>query len=417
MPARRILVVAYYHPPSTSIGGARWHAMARHLRALGHEVTTITSAANGPTQPDDGDRVVRTADLVASETLRRVLRRREIPQAGGIVEAETQAPRLLTRGLVPDSYAATWVPSALRAARRVVRERAIDCVVTSGPPNSVHLVGLGLRRLRPAWIADLRDGWGFEPLEEDPWPTEPQRHLDAHLERRVARTAQAAIGATRPIADDLERRLGAHARWIPNGCDPLVQPAPAPPGAAADGWTTLVHTGKLSATRGRDPQPLFEAVRRVNGEGAGRVRIVLCGRLTTDDERLLADAGLGDALVHLGLLDRATALGLQRAADALLLLTGVHASEATGKLYEYLAAGRPIVALAEGNEAARIVADTGTGIAVPPFDADAVADALRAVVRGDVPYAPHGLERFTYPGPAEAVAELVEEAIARRGAR
>jgi len=416
MPARRILVVAYYHPPSTSIGGARWHAMARHLRDLGHEVTVITSVANGPAQPDDGDRVIRTADLVASERLRRVLRRPSLAEAGGTVTATTAAPGLVTRTLVPDAYAATWAPSALRAARRLVRERAIECVVTTGPPSSAHLVALALGRARPAWIADLRDGWTFEPLEE-PWPTAAQRALDARVERLVMRRSDAAIGVTRPIAEDLERRLGAHARWIPNGWDPRVQPAATPPDVAEPGWTTLVHTGRLSGSASRDPRALFEAVRRVNAAGGARVRLVLCGSRTALDDELIAGADVGDAVLHLGLLDRAAALGLQRSADALLLLTGPHRSEATGKLYEYLAAGRPIVALAEGNEAARIVADTGTGIAVPPFDADAIAQALRAVVRGEIPYAPRGLERFTYPGPAEAVAELVEEAIARRGAR
>ena len=182
------------------------------------------------------------------------------------------------------------------------------------------------------------------------------------------------------------------------------------------GWTTLVHTGTLSGPRGRDPRPLLEGLRRANAASEGeRIRLVLAGRPTLEDERLLAEADLGEAVVHLGLLDRAAALGLQQRAGALLLLTGTHSSEATGKLFEYLAAGRPIVALAQGNEAARIVEATGTGIVVPPFEPAAIAAALRRAARRELPYAPRGLERFTYPGPARAVAELVEDAIARRG--
>jgi glycosyltransferase involved in cell wall biosynthesis len=116
------------------------------------------------------------------------------------------------------------------------------------------------------------------------------------------------------------------------------------------------------------------------------------------------------------MLDRAGAYALQRSADALVLITSRNTSEATSKLFEYLAAGRPIVALAENNEAERIIRETNTGVAVPPDDVDAITAALRRVVSGELAreYAARNLERFTYPGPAEAMAELIETAIRRR---
>jgi glycosyltransferase involved in cell wall biosynthesis len=119
---------------------------------------------------------------------------------------------------------------------------------------------------------------------------------------------------------------------------------------------------------------------------------------------------------HLGPLDRADALALQRSADVLVLITSRDPSEATGKLFEYLAAGRPILALAEGNEAERIVRETNTGITVPPDDVDAIADALRRAARGELArdYAPRGIERYAYPGLAEEAAEVIEQAIAAR---
>jgi glycosyltransferase involved in cell wall biosynthesis len=119
---------------------------------------------------------------------------------------------------------------------------------------------------------------------------------------------------------------------------------------------------------------------------------------------------------HLGLLDRSAARSLQREADALLLLTGSDRSEATGKLYEYLTAERPILALASDNEAARIVSDTRTGLVVDPGDRAAIERALRELAeRGlDSHHSPQQLERFVYPGPAQQMEQLVEEAIARR---
>lgn len=422
MSARRILVVTYFYPPSTAVGGARWDAMARHLRRMGHEVTVITSVVHGTAAGDASGDVLRTWDLASAASLRGLLRRPALPEPGAAT-VDTAAPRVLTHVLVPDPHIVSWMPGVLAVARRALRAGRVDCLVTSGPPDSAHLLGLALGRRRPAWIADFRDGWRFQPLA-DAWPTGPQRLLDARLERAVARRAEVVLGATRPIAEDFARRLGARAEWVPNGWDPElagdVEDAAAP-AVAEEGWATLVHTGTLSGPRGRDPRPLLRALRRVNAEahdgGARRVRLVLAGRRTVADEALLAEAGLGDAVRHLGLLERRDALALQRSADALVLLTGTHSSEATGKLFEYLAAGRPILALAEGNEAQRIVELTGTGCSVAPFHEEAIVGALRRVADGSIAggYAPRELERFTYPGPAQAVAGLVEEAVGRRG--
>jgi glycosyltransferase involved in cell wall biosynthesis len=100
----------------------------------------------------------------------------------------------------------------------------------------------------------------------------------------------------------------------------------------------------------------------------------------------------------------------------LVLITSRNSSEATGKLFEYLTAGRPIIALAEGNEAERIVRETNTGVAVPPDDVEAIADALRRAASGELAraYTPRGLDQYTYPAPAERMAELIEEATRRR---
>ncbi len=119
----------------------------------------------------------------------------------------------------------------------------------------------------------------------------------------------------------------------------------------------------------------------------------------------------------MGQLSRDAAAALQRDADVLLLLTSPgHASQATGKLFEYLTAGRPIIALASENEAARIVQETRTGVTVAPDDVEGIASALAAAAGGGLArsYDPRGLDPYIYPGPAEAVAELIEESLARR---
>lgn len=395
--------------------------MSEWLRQMGHEVTILTSSASG-SLPDDAPWVHRTADLAAASWLRVALRRGTGGSAPASAAIQKPVPRLFTDVLVPDEHLLTWVFGALPSARRLIRARGIECVISSGPPNSAHLLPLMLGRRRPAWIADFRDGWRFEPLRP-PWPTAAQDRLDAFLERRVVASADSVIGVTRPIANDLSSRLGAASTHVPNGWNPTHDEDKAetalPP--LDPQRVNIVHTGKLSGRWGRDPASLFAAVRNLIDRGypdASRLRIVLAGRLDTDEQRLLREADLGAVVEHVGHVERKAAHALQRESDALLLITSpVHTSEATGKLFEYLTAGRPIIALAVNNEAARIVEATGTGVTVAPADVEGIERALIAALDGSLAaaYAPHDLESYIYPRPAEAVAELVERAISAHG--
>ena len=285
----------------------------------------------------------------------------------------------------------------------------------------MNLLGLAVDRRQSAWVAEFRDGWCFEPLRPA-FPTAAQRFLDRWLERRVVQTADMVIGVTRPISDDLELRLGVKAAYIPNGWDPAAAPDEVPPPDAIrrSGVVTLVHTGALSGGWGRDPRPLLQALQIVRSESEiTPVRLVHAGRLTTDDRELIDRFGAAGAVECLGVLPRAVALASQRAADALVLITSRNTSEATSKLYEYIAAGRPIVALAENNEAARIVRETNTGVTVAPDDVDAIADVLRRVASGDLAheYSPQPLQRYSYPRLAGEMTALVEAAVELRASR
>ncbi len=391
--------------------------MSAWLRELGYDVTVLTTTAWGESV-DDGSRVLRTPDLVASRALRRALRRPELPHAGRQMPIQKPAPRILADVVVPDAYLLSWALRAAATARRLIAEREIECLITSGPPHSAHLIGLLLPRHHPPWIADFRDGWRYEPLRP-PWPTGVQERLEARLERAVATRAHGAVGATAPIARDLIARLHSRAFHVSNGWDPRLEPLIArTSGPRLDPNTiNIVHTGQLRGLRGRDPKPLFEAmgkVRQTQPDVADRLRVVLAGRLEATDTELIG--AITPGIVHLGHLEPLAALVLQRTADALLLMTSSRdPSQATGKLYEYLAAGRPIIALAEGNEAATIVRETGTGVTVSPDDPDQIARALLRAADGSLSehYRPRGLERYVYPAPAIAFAEAVESVISR----
>ena len=143
---------------------------------------------------------------------------------------------------------------------------------------------------------------------------------------------------------------------------------------------------------------------------AARLELVFAGSFTERERALLARDVAPGRIVVAGNLPRDQALGLERAASGLVLITaGTRAHEVTGKLFEYLGAGRPILALAEGTEAARVVRDARAGLTIPAGDRAAARAALEAFAAGEVPPPPEEARRaYAYPAVAELMAEQVE---------
>ena len=140
-------------------------------------------------------------------------------------------------------------------------------------------------------------------------------------------------------------------------------------------------------------------------EAADRLRILVAGRVDAEEERYLSELDPANMIRHLGHLPHDSMLALQRRADALLLVTASGlVSLATGKLFEYLAADRPIIALGTGNEAARIVEETGTGVTVAMDDTEGLARAFEAALDGKLAesFSPRDLDRYRYPAAARA---------------
>ena len=409
---RSILLVAYFYPPCPDAGAHRATAMAKYLRRAGHRVTVLTTSAYG-SEPGETD-VVRTQDL---QLVRARMRGHDRIQ--GLFESDTYTGRahVLSRVLVPEPLVAAWAPFAVRAARRLAGERRIDCVITSSPPESAHLVGRALARHGVPWLADIRDAWNFEPLRPA-FPTRAQRSLDERLERRWLASADAVTVVSRPAGEDQRRRLGIETLLVRNAWDPDLAAEPAdaaPPLDAAR--TSLVYTGRFGSY-GRDPAGLVAAIRELAAEEprvAERLELVVAGPVTDAERRLLGGDPSPARIVLLGSVSRGAAVALQRSADALLLLADARRSQLVNlKLFEYLAAGRPIVALAAGTEAGRIILEAGAGEVVPSNDVEAIRGALRKLAAGELAAPdPESVGDYTYPAAAQRMAAAVETAIRR----
>jgi glycosyltransferase involved in cell wall biosynthesis len=411
-----LLLVAYFYPPCRDTGAHRPAAMVKWLRRLGHRVTVLTTSAYGTGDAAAEEGVIRSADL---QRLRARLHGRD--RVDALFDSDTYSgrPHVLSRIVVPEPLAVAWMPFALRDAIRANTRERFDCVITSSPPESVHMIGRALRRRGVPWVADLRDGWTFEPIRP-PFPTTAQRRLDERLERRWLTAADAVVCVSRPAADDLRARLGLEPELIPNGWDPDLETGAAHSSVAErmldPDRFSLLYTGRFGSY-GRDPSALVQALgvlAREHADDASRLELVIAGPLTDDEAELMRSDVAPARIVIAGTLDRPQALALQRAADALLLVASSRRTQLLNfKLFEYLAAGPPILALAAGTEAGRVAAEAG-GEAVPADDASAIVAALRRLVAGELePTDPALRERYSYPRVAERMAEVAQRAAAR----
>jgi glycosyltransferase involved in cell wall biosynthesis len=414
-PTRRVLLVAQLAPPSPLIAARRIAGLAKYLSAEGLEISVLTSSISGEGEIEGAKAVARTPDLMATPLN---WRRAQFKALEGSADGSYSKPSRLESVLVPDIAAATWLPFAVTRSLRLVRESGLDCVITTGPAHSVHLVGLALRRRGIPWIAEFRDGWTFDQPARA-FPLRVQRQLDAELERRVATGADALVGVTEPIADDLSRRFHRAATVLTNAFDPEEVADGGDGGLLDPDRFSFVHTGRM-AYAGRTPVPLLEALRALKRDCprvAARLEVVLAGPLSAEEEPLVRAADLSDTVRPVGTLDRPRTLQLQHAADALLVLAeGSSRRVATGKLFEYLATDAPILVLGDDSDAARIVAETSAGFATSGSDPNLIAPALERLVASpsERPRDTAAVEPYSYPHVAQRYAELIEEVVSRR---
>jgi glycosyltransferase involved in cell wall biosynthesis len=387
--------------------------MAKWLGRLGWDVTVLTTGAFGSDEGVGGPNVIRTFDL---QTWRARMAGHDRVDSLFDSDSYSGQPHPLSKVIVPEPLAVAWAPFARHAALRAHRRRRFDAVLTTSPPESAHAVGMALRRRGVRWVADVRDAWTYEPLRQ-PFPTGAQRALDERLERRWLGAADAVVCVSEPAADDLRRRGIADPAVIANAWDPDGAPAP---GAAAGELldperVSLLYTGRFGSY-GRDPGAFVAAIERLGTESpaaAARLEVAVAGPLTPAERELFGSVASGPVKVSLlGSLERERSLALQREADALLLLAQPARSQLVNfKLFEYLAAGRPVLALAAGTEAGRIAADAGIAPIVRADDPEAIATALAALVAGELSGPdPAASARYSYPAAAEAMSSVLKGA-------
>jgi glycosyltransferase involved in cell wall biosynthesis len=432
----RVLLVTYPFPPVGGAGVQRVTKFVKYLPRHGWDVSVLT--VTNPSVPLQDNSLGRD---VPAETVIRRARSLEPGYAvkatvasgteGGVGGSRRGGVKRLIAGplrraatllLQPDSQI-LWRPGAVAAGRRLLAELPHDAILASGPPFSTFLIAAALaRRVDLPLVLDYRDEWTISNEYWENKRLDPlSRAIQQRMQRRVLRAAQAVVATTRASTESLAKliqRVGGTARasCIYNGFDPEDFAPDLSPSRPDDGRFRLTYAGTLWNLT--SVAPLVEAVNRLVGRCpalAARLELVFAGRrVGSQAESLAALRESPCCLVEHPYLDHEAVVRLMRESDALCLLLsdlpGV-GRVVPAKLFEYMAASRPVLTIAPRGEAWELLESYPGGRFVPA-DVDGIADWLASSIAGGGGQDGSGSVRykagdFTREHQAQELAELL----------
>ena len=389
---KKVLIITYYWPPAGGPGVQRWVKFVKYLRDFGIEPIIYTP--ENPTYPILDPHIA--ADIPEDLTLLKTkifepyalasLFSKEKTQkiSAGIIP--TKKPSLLDKLLlwirgnlfIPDARV-LWVRPSVKYLSEYLTEHPIDTIITTAPPHSLHLIGLRLKEKFPSlrWIADFRDPWTTIGYHSQLRLTKRSARKHLVMERTVLQTADTLIVTSPSTQREFQAKTSRPIEVITNGYDddfPTQTPSLSP-------YFLLSHIGSLLSER--NPEPLWQVLSEMTKEQPDfrrDLRLCLAGKVSDQVLTSLQKCQLTDYLALKGYISHTEAIALQRQSQLLLLLEINHPKTEgiiPGKLFEYMASQRPILALGYKQwDVKDIIAQTQTGITLSLTDTQAIREAL-----------------------------------------
>lgn len=423
---RRALIVTYYFPPLGGGGVQRMAKLVKFATGMGWQFTVITA-------DEPGDIIARDPLLV-----------KEIPQSAKIIRVPfSLLPNVKSRSsafmnksnfwkrylsaflYLPDSRK-KWLDSAWKPIEQELRQGIYDVVLVSIPPYSLSfLVPRIQEQFQLPVILDMRDPWSLNPYKI--YPTPLHRYLDERLERRAISQVKFGIHAYRRALDFYRQKIPNfdQAQWqvIPNGFDPDDFKELSKEALSAGKETFDIAFSGTIYSHINHPTPLFKAMaafKAANPVQGAKVRFVFTGKAHINLKKLAAKFGLEKQIILHGYLPHKESLRVLNKADALCFVLDDRCKRSAftvgGKVYEYLALKKPILALVpEEGEAADVIRQTASGVVISPQKIKEISTILSAWASGNIPqFSFNGIENYRREKQAEDFVNFFEHAIKER---
>ncbi len=445
---KRVLIISYYWPPAGGSGVQRWVKFAKYLPAEGWQPVVYTPQNPELSSVDETllKDIPAEAEIIkrpilepygfyrrlfgskSSTDMQSLIKDSAVSATGGEVnpisggtKSWKQSLSLWVRGnlFIPDPRV-WWVCPSVRFLKKYLKEHPVDAIVTTGPPQSMHLIGRGLHRATGIpWVADFRDPWTkmfyYKHLHLS--KCADQRHH--RLEKSVLDEASAVISVSPLVQQEFQEMTSNRVELITNGFDAddfvdiCGEVLPSADEHSSPTTFNITHTG-LFAEDG-NPLALWDAIADKCAEDeafAKALRIRLVGKVDAAIIAALAERGLADHVDALGYRSHDEAVAEQRAAGLLILplrQEPEYRNVLPGKIFEYLASGRPVLGIGqEDGAAATVLTDSGVGVMYDWDKAGQIRAAIDAAWDGTFPFNPSGIGRYTRSALTHTLAALLD---------
>lgn len=374
---KKVLIITYYFPPAGGPGVQRWLKFVKYLPDFGIE--PIVYVPENPSYPIIDEQLLEEVSPKATILKRRIFEPYALASvfsktktkkiSSGIIPNErkqTQIDRFLlwVRGnlFIPDARV-FWVRPSVSYLKKYIQENQIDTVITTGPPHSLHLIGLHLKeQLSVRWLADFRDPWTTIGYHDKLHLSESAAQKHRLLEKKVLNTADHIIVTSPSTKAEFEKKTVQPITVITNGFD-HEKVAPQ----TLDKKFSLAHIGSLLSER--NPVNLWQAISDLVKEIPGfadHLQLKLIGTVSKEVLETIGSYNLNEFILNLGYLSHQEALEHQRKSQVLLLIeinSRNTISIIPGKLFEYMISNRPILAIGpRSSDFSEIIQKTNTGI-------------------------------------------------------
>ena len=357
----KVLIITYYWPPAGGPGVQRWLKFVKYLRDFGIEpVVYIPENPNYPLLDDsleneipEGITILRKSIFEPYQIAGLFSKDQTKTISKGIIADERnqsflQKSLLFIRGnlFIPDARK-FWIKPSVKFLKTYLKEKGIKKIITTGPPHSLHLIGLKLKQeLDLKWIADFRDPWTQIGYHKKLKLNESSKKKHLSLEREVLNLADQIITTSFTTKAEFKEKTSKPISVITNGFDAENSEAQT---NELDTKFSISHIGSLLSER--NPKNLWKALAELAKEDisfAEDLELKLAGTVSEEIITSIKSVGLGEKLQLLGYVSHNQAIALQQK-SRLLLLIEINSEETRGiipgKLFEYLMSKRPILAI------------------------------------------------------------------------
>ncbi|QWT85915.1 glycosyl transferase family 1 [Chryseobacterium sp. PCH239] len=381
MEQKKILIITYYWPPAGGPGVQRWLKFAKYLPDFGWKPIIYTP--ENPSYPlldetlmkdvPENIEMVRTKIWEPYQLAEKLNKSNKKFKAGQFDVGKNQSWKsklsIWVRGnfFIPDARV-FWVKPSVTFLEKYLKENKIDTIVTSGPPHSLHLIGLGLKNKMPdlKWVADFRDPWTEISYYKHLKLTKSSDKKHRQLENAVFKNADITLATSYTDAENF-RKAGANAVCITNGYDESDSGKKAKGQNLQNGQAfNLSYIGVLEQLR--NPENLWKALDELikeNAEFAADFKLKFVGRIDDKILQSIENSSLKNHILNLGYLSHGKAVEEMQNSNLLLITNFPNESSRgiiPGKIFEYLASGKQILSFGPDKaDVAKILEETQAG--------------------------------------------------------